>query len=139
MDAASQYSRASITTQSNTELIVTLYEGAIQFLRTAKRKLEEEDYALKGAYIAKARDIVSELNNCLDLEAAPEIADSLRAIYNFIYRTLNEANIERSTDKIETCIQILTELLEAWQEVAKCVHSGGGPGEASDAGNGFTA
>lgn len=118
MDASEQYMQNSISTQERGKLIVMLYDGAIKFLRVAKQKLREEDYARKGVYIGKAQDIVAELNNCLNVEAAPDIANDLRALYNFIHHHLNEANIERSVEKIDDCIGILDELRGAWEEAA---------------------
>ena len=118
MDAAETYRTESISTQQRGKLIVMLYEGAVKYLNIAKQKLREADYALKGVYIGKAQDIVAELNNCLNPDAAPELANDLRALYNFLYRHLNEANVERSVEKIDECIDILSELGQAWQEVA---------------------
>ena len=81
MDAQDRYKADAISTQERGRLIVMLYEGAVKFLDIAKQKLAEGDYALKGVYIAKAQDIISELNNCLDMDAAPEIAENLRSLY----------------------------------------------------------
>lgn len=119
MDASYTYKADEVTTQQRGKLIVMLYDGAVRFLTIAKEKLQEGDFALKGVYIGKAQDIVAELNNCLDMDAAPEIANDLRALYNFIYRHLNEANIERSAEKIDECIGLLNELCEAWAQVAE--------------------
>lgn len=124
MDASKQYLENAVSTEQRGKLIVMLYDGAIKFLNIAKEKLQEGDYALKGVYIGKAQDIVAELNNCLNMEAAPDMANDLRAIYNFIYRTLNEANIERSVEKIESCADILDELRDAWEGVVQSVQSG---------------
>lgn len=118
MDPARKYQTDAISTQQRGKLIVMLYDGAIRFLNVAKEKLREGDYALKGVYIGKAQDIVAELNNSLNMEAAPDIAGDLRALYNFIYRHLNEANIERSAQKVDDCIRILAELRTAWEAVA---------------------
>jgi len=119
MKASDQYFETSVSTQQRGKLIVMLYDGAVKFLRVAREKLREGDCALKGVYIGKAQDIVAELNNCLNAEAAPQIAADLRSLYNFLYRHLNEANIERSEEKIDDCIRILEELRDAWQEVAE--------------------
>ncbi len=119
MEASSQYVETSITTQQRGKLIVMLYDGAVKFLRVAKEKLQDGDCALKGVYIGKAQDIIAELNGCLDISAAPKIARDLRALYNFLYRHLSEANIERSEKKIDECIGILEELRDAWREVAE--------------------
>ena len=115
MDASKRYRIDAISTQERGKLIVMLYEGAVKFLKVAKQKLQEGDYALKGVYIGKAQDIVAELNNSLNVEAAPEIAHDLRALYDFVYGRLNEANVERSTEKIDDCIGILNELAQAWE------------------------
>ncbi len=118
MDPVRKYKTDAVTTQQRGKLIVMLYEGAIRFLSVARQKLQEGDYALKGVYIGKAQAIVTELNSSLNMEAAPEIAGDLRALYNFIYRHLTEANVERSADKVNECISILSELRDAWEQVA---------------------
>ena len=107
MDASDRYRTDAVSTQERGKLIVMLYEGAIKFLKIAREKLQEGDYALKGVYIGKAQDIVAELDNSLNVEAAPEIAHDLRALYNFIYARLNEANVERSVEKIDDCVGLL--------------------------------
>jgi flagellar protein FliS len=123
MDASGRYRDATISTQQRGKLVVMLYDGAIRFLRIAKDKLREKDYALKGVYIGKAQDIVAELNNSLNMEVAPRLANDLRALYNFIYRHLNEANIERNATKIDDCIRILDDLRGAWEQVASAPES----------------
>ncbi len=138
-DPARRYRTEAVSTQQKGKLIVMLYEGAIGFLKTAKEKLREEDYALKGVYIGKAMDIVSELNNCLDMESAPEIADDLRALYNFLYRHLTRANIERSPEMIDECMDVLENLCEAWREVSVTTAGNGTPDLSESENNGVEA
>jgi flagellar protein FliS len=57
------------------------------------------------------------------MEVAPRLAGDLRALYNFIYRHLNEANIERSEEKIDDCVRILDELRGAWEQIAESPES----------------
>lgn len=118
MNVQEEYRDTSFSTQSQGQLVVMLYDGAIRFLKIAREKLEEKDYAGKGIYIGKAQDILSELNNSLDMETGGELSKNLRALYNFLYRHLNEANMERDTEKLEDCIGILQELQGAWEQVA---------------------
>ena len=118
MNVQEEYRETSFSTQSQGQLVVMLYDGAIRFLKIAREKLEENDYAGKGIYIGKAQDIISELNNSLDMETGGELSKNLRALYNFLYRHLNEANMERDPEKLQDCIGILQELHEAWEQVA---------------------
>ncbi len=138
MDASQMYSTAAISTQQRGKLIVMLYDGAIKFLKVAAQKLQEGDFASKGVYIGRAQDIVSELNNCLDMEAGGELSDNLRSLYSYICRQLTAANIERDTGKLEECANLLGELRGAWEQVAKHTESAPAPAEVA-APRGFQA
>jgi flagellar protein FliS len=117
--AAQTYEETSISTQDKGKLVVMLYEGAIKYLKVARRELEDGDYATKGTYIGKAQDIISELNNSLDMEVGGELARDLRSLYNFIYGRLSTANIERDVEKIDDCIRLLRQLHGAWEQAAR--------------------
>jgi len=119
MNVQEEYRETSFSTQSQGQLVVMLYDGAIRFLKIAQEKLEENDHAGKGIYIGKAQDIISELNNSLDMDSGGELSKNLRALYNFLYRHLNRANMERDQQKLRDCIGILEELHEAWEQVAE--------------------
>ncbi len=119
MSVTHKYLESDVTTQQRGKLVVMLYDGAIKFLKVARQKMDEGDFALKGVYIGKARDIIVELNNSLDMNAGMQLAKDLRALYNFLCRHLSEANIERDPVKIDECVRILHELRSAWEEVAR--------------------
>ena len=118
MNVQEEYRETTFSTQSQGQLVVMLYDGAIRFLKIAQEKMEENDHAGKGIYIGKAQDIISELNNSLDMDSGGELSKNLRALYNFLYRHLNQANMERDPRKLQDCIGILQELHEAWEQVA---------------------
>ena len=113
------YQKVQVTTADRLKLVVMLYDGAISFLKTALKYLEKNDMAGKGMYIAKAQDIIDELNNSLNLEEGGEIAVNLRKIYNFIYFYLVKANISKDPKMIKEVIGILSTLKEAWEEISK--------------------
>ena len=129
MDASREYVQTAISTQQRGKLVVMLYDGAIKFLKIAKERLREGDFASKGIYIGKAQDIISELNNSLNSDAGPEIANDLRALYDFMYRHLNAANIERDENRIDDCIGLLEQLRGAWEQVAYGADDAGGDGQ----------
>jgi len=116
--ALDAYAETSISTQDKGKLVVMLYEGAIKYLRVAKQELEKGDYASKGIYIGKAQDIISELNNALDMNVGGDLPKDLRALYNFMHAHLSEANMERDVEKIDECIRLLRQLHGAWEQAA---------------------
>jgi flagellar protein FliS len=108
-----------VTTVDRLKLVVMLYDGAISFLKTAIAHLEKNDFAGKGIYIAKAQDIIDELNNSLNVKEGGEIAVNLRKIYNFLYFYLVKANLARDSKMINEVINILSTLRDAWEQVCE--------------------
>ena len=69
--------------------------------------------------MARATAIVMELNATLDMERGGEIASNLRSIYLFLNRHLTEASRETSADKIAQAIPMVTDLRDAFSQVAR--------------------
>lgn len=118
MNGFGAYQETAVLTQSRGRLIVMLYDGAIRFLRQACDDLERRDYAAKGIHIRKALDIIYELNTVLDLEQGGQIAENLRALYNFMQRHLSEANSKRDPKMIRDVIGLLEELNQSWRAIS---------------------
>lgn len=119
MNAIAIYKQHATTTQTRGRLVVLLYEGAIKFLKQAKRELQAGNYAAKGTYINKAMDILNELDASLNMEAGGEVAANLRRLYKFMFRHLNEANTHRDPQRIQDVIDCLTDLNEGWKAVSR--------------------
>ncbi len=118
MDAVAAYQENSVATQSRSRIIVLLYEGAIKFMKQAILALEQQDYEAKGRYIAKAQDIINELNAVLNMEVGGEIAKNLRSLYVFMDTYLSKANSQRDIEMLNDVINIMEELNQAWKEIA---------------------
>jgi len=113
------YQEIDINTSNPMKLVLMLYDGAINFLRKATEYGEKKDIKNKNIYANKARDIILELNNSLNLEAGGEIAHYLRGLYLFMNRHLMQANWNNDIKGITEVIQLLSNLREGWQEVYK--------------------
>jgi flagellar protein FliS len=117
MNGFHAYQETAITTQSRGRLIVMLYDGAIKFLRQAVLDLQRNDFAAKGEHIARAQDILYELNTVLDIEKGGQIAQNLRSLYNFMQRHLSEANIRKDPQMLKEVIGMLEELNQSWRAI----------------------
>ena len=73
------------------------------------------DYASKGNRIAKATDIILELNTVLDMDKGGQIAQNLRSLYNFMQQHLSEANLKKDAAMVQDVINLLEELKQGWQ------------------------
>lgn len=119
---ANQYKQTAVATASRGQLLVMLYEAAIQNVKKATIAIDKKDFASKGKYIGKAHDIINELSNTLDFEVGGNIARDLEKLYNFITEQFVKANIENDKKPLEGVIGILINLLSAWKEAVQQVN-----------------
>jgi len=119
MNGLDVYQQTAVTTQNKGRLIVMLYDGAIKFLKQAVGDLAAKDYEAKGRNIAKAQDIIVELNTVLDMDAGGEVAQNLRGLYNFMNNHLTQANVKCDTQMIQEVISLLEELNQSWRAITR--------------------
>ena len=115
---AMQYQQTQIMTSSNVQLIVLLYDAAIQSIESAKAGIESRNLREKGRTIGKAISIVGELNSVLDFERGGSIATSLRRLYDYMLAELVTANVRNDARYLDGPLRCLVTLREAWREVA---------------------
>ena len=119
MNATEIYQETAISTQNKGRLVVMLYDGAIRFLHQARQAMQVGDYAKKSEALAKARDIVFELNQALNLQEGGSLAQNLRSLYNFLWRYIGQAGIQNNLEMIDKSIHILEDLAGAWRKISQ--------------------
>lgn len=117
------YTEQMVLTASPAKLIELLLDKAINVLEEAKKLIDEKDYTGANEKIVRAQDIIMELNLALDTEKGGDIAKNLRALYNYMYRTLVEANIKKDKNMIDDVKILLSDLLSTWREAMKLAGS----------------
>jgi len=113
-----QYQLNQISGMSQAELILMLYRGAIRFLHEAKGALAQQRYDQSWSKLDRARKIILHLYSTLNLDAG-RIATDLAALYSYVIEQICVANAKRETDPIDVCINILSTVKEAWEQLAE--------------------
>ena len=108
----------SVYSASPVQLVVMLYDGAIQSLVQANALIQRGDIQAKAQQIIRATNIISELSGVLDLEQG-EVAQNLDGIYGYARKQLISANLRNDQRKINEVVNLLKELRSAWQELAQ--------------------
>jgi flagellar protein FliS len=108
------YKESDIATSSPEDIVVALYDGAIEFLTRAKDCMLTGDIIGKHNYINRCRDILLELNDSLNMEVGGEIATSLRRLYLFMARYILQCGWRNDTSGMEKLKNMLLELRSAW-------------------------
>ena len=116
--AAARYKGVQVTTCSPLQLLVMLYDGAIRFIGEADVAMDHGDRARAGERVGKAHAILEELAATLDAKQAPELCESLNALYVFSMRKLLEANLRQDRSALAEVVGLLTPLREAFSAVA---------------------
>jgi flagellar protein FliS len=113
-----QYQQTQIMTSSGIQIVVLLYDAAIQSIESARAGIESNNLKDKGQTIGRAISIVGELNSVLDFERGGEIATSLRRLYDYMMAELVTANVRNDARYLEGPRRCLITLREGWREVA---------------------
>lgn len=117
---AREYKKKQIESASPGQLIVMLYDGAIDHLNKALLALADKGPQRIEKFhnhLITAQNIITELTVALDLEKGGDIAANLFKLYEFMNRRLIEANVKKNPEFIEEVKELLGTLRAAWQEV----------------------
>ncbi len=106
----------SVWAASPVELVVMLYDGAIQ--AATRASLLDDDPPARALQIQRATAIVGELSATLD-GTQGDIAQNLAAIYSFVRQQLIRAGQGGSKETLEDATRFLAELRGAWSELAQ--------------------
>lgn len=121
MRAARAYSSNDVDTSVGSfgpgQVIVLIYERVFDHLKLAKNSLEKGDYGIEP--FTKAHDLIQQgLLACLDYEGGGEVALSLGAVYEWTLREILSARLNKSPEKVQEILDVLTPLYEAWLVLA---------------------
>ena len=100
------------------QLIVLLYDGAINAMKRAEIYFQSGNIARRGEMISRAINIIDNgLRMGLDHEKGGQIAEELESLYEYVSRMLLEANLTKSAEKLPHLISLMTEMSETWQSI----------------------
>lgn len=115
------YQQVSANTASPGQLVVMLYDGAINFLERALTGFGSDDplefNSTINNNVLRAQQILSELNGSLDVERGGEISKTLRRLYLYLDTRLTQSNLSKTRDGILEALRHLTILRDAWREM----------------------
>jgi len=111
-----QYQKSSIETASREQILILLYDGAIQFLNKAKIAMQNKDVEASHNNLIGAQNIIQEFINSLDREVAPQLAENLTSLYEYFIRRLVYANVKRKTEPIDEVLSYLKSLKATWEK-----------------------
>jgi len=110
------YKENRVMTASQGELILMMYDKAIECFSNAALAIKEKEFENKHKNLTRAQEIVSELLSSLNMDAG-QVAQLLSSLYNYILRESIKAGIKNNASALKEFTNILKELRGAWGEI----------------------
>ena len=112
------YTDGVVFSDNPLNLVVALYQGALDAIQQAKLALRSGDIMGRGKAINKANAILSELLASLDHERGGDISYNLKRLYSYMQVQLVSAHASQSAGPMVNVSCLLTTLLEGWRVAA---------------------
>jgi flagellar protein FliS len=109
--------QTSITDADPHKLIQLLYNGALERINMAKARIQAKDFEGKGKLISKAIEIIGGLRGFLDFEKGGDLALRLEALYDYMERTLFDANRNNDAQKLDEVANLLRSIKDGWDGI----------------------
>jgi flagellar protein FliS len=127
LNALKQYQsvdlRATAEAASPHKLISMLFDGSLGALAKAKGAIERDQVEERTQHLNKATEIINGLRGSLDLEKGGEIAENLDALYDYMTRTVMQANRNNNVDQVQEVMNLLMEIKQGWAGMPEDVKS----------------
>jgi flagellar protein FliS len=120
-DASKEYLRSAVLTASPEQLQLMLLDGAIRFTTRGLEALRQNQLEAMFNAMDRAQRIALELGNGLRREANPQLFDQMVAVYDFVFRRLVDATMQRDAQAAEEALKILRHQRETWAILAEKV------------------
>ncbi len=111
-----ELSRPDVNELNRIKTISMLYEGASNFTKVARKKMEVGDSTGKSHYIRKTSAIIKELSGSLNMDTG-EISRNLRRLYDFVLRSLVTAETQNDLKALSDAEKVIEILESAWKEM----------------------
>lgn len=91
-----------------------LFDGAVRFTRQGMEGIQSKNLEAAFNGFSRAQKIVLEMLNSLNYDVDRSLCTRMAGIYNFIYRKLVEASVNRSVELAQEALGLLEYQRETW-------------------------
>jgi flagellar protein FliS len=124
MNAAVRYTSTQNQTASKERTMVLLFQGAMREMRLAEEALVGGRALQANAALGKASKIVMQLHGTLDRSRAPQLCETLAALYRFVAFRLLDGLGSRNPERVREAIRVFEPLVDAFQQAVLQVAAG---------------
>jgi flagellar protein FliS len=133
VDPRQIYQDSAVLGATPIELVVLLYDSAIEDMRRAVAAMKKGDVEARSAGVAHALLVLQQLQGTLDFEHGGAAAKQFEQFYNLIRAKLLESQIDGSCDLMQRQIRFMSEVRDCWTQAKRVLQPGANPVPAAAA------
>jgi flagellar secretion chaperone FliS len=118
-DVRQKYLQQEIENASAIGRVIILIDACNRFLNQAKDALNKKERVVFSDNLIRAKNIIRELRNALNLDLDPVMGGNLYRLYTYFLKQLIEANRSRTEGPIDFVLNQMTTLGNAWKEAER--------------------
>jgi len=119
MDAGFFYREAAVQGASPVQLVICLYEQAMEDIRRAILAMERREIEERTRLVNHALKVLGQLQGTLNMQQGGAVAANLQRFYNGVRTCLIEAHHQQSSPMLQRQLAQLATVHEAWLEVER--------------------
>jgi flagellar secretion chaperone FliS len=131
VDARRSYQESAIRGATPIELVVVLYDSAIEDMRRALAAMQQNDVETRCRQMAHALIVLQQLQGTLDFERGGSSARQFEQFYSLVRAKLLEAQIRNSPETLREQIRYCSEVRDCWVEAKRIMQPVGNAGAAT--------
>lgn len=112
---AGKYQSDGMSGSSPQKLLLAVFDKLGRDLDAAIVSIDSNNVEAAHKFLVNAQDLVFELNLALEPDVWPAALE-LRSVYEHLLDLLVDANLNKSVEKVQGCINIVKPLAESWTE-----------------------
>jgi flagellar secretion chaperone FliS len=119
LEAKLTYRENAVRGATPIELVVILFDSALDDMRRAASAARASDIEERAAAIRHAMLVLQQLQGTLDFEKGGQVARQFEQFYNLVRAKLLEAQLRNSPELMQQQIQFMSEVRDCWAEAEK--------------------
>jgi flagellar protein FliS len=137
VDARQIYQDSAVRGATPLELVVLLYDSAIENMRRALTAMKKSDIEARANEIGHALMVLQQLQGTLDFERGGSAAKQFEQFYNLVRAKLLEAQMRGSAELMQQQIRYMSEVRDCWMQAKRMLEPR--PGAVTPAASSSTA
>jgi len=119
LEAKLAYRENAVRGAAPIELVVILFDAAIDDMRRAVSAIKTSDIEERAIAVRHAMLVLQQLQGTLDFEKGGQVAKQFEQFYNLIRAKLLESQLRNSPELMQQQIRFMSEVRDCWVEAEK--------------------